>query len=329
LLFGFVLWGLDGFYNNLNSLVETGINKSFAPVQVMMLYKYLDVNGGLRMLRNRNLQFTNATCLNDPFDCHPGLLDFSNVPNDNLSRVWGKDRIALLKSNPHELLRGKAWVCSLSKVHNSLLMWSYYCNQHKGVCIGLDMTKARKYLSKIMGEIYYGAEEIEVQYKGIIERPDYFHDQGDFYRYQLGTKAKEWSHEQEVRLVLREPSRLFVPMQLPYVPKKGARVDWTELRAYPHIGGECFNSLFLGIDINLKKKSEIIEMARLCNPEIKIYQMIPDANAFKLRSELIQEDEIAALTTRCPSRPSLSFSSLKKILSKYFVSNRGEKSTRH
>ena len=41
------------------------------------LYKYLDFNGGLMMLHYGNLQFTNATQLNDPFDCHPSLIDFS------------------------------------------------------------------------------------------------------------------------------------------------------------------------------------------------------------------------------------------------------------
>ena len=46
------------------------------------LYKYLDVNGGLMMLHNSNLQFTNATRLNDPFDCHPALFDFSNAPEN-------------------------------------------------------------------------------------------------------------------------------------------------------------------------------------------------------------------------------------------------------
>ena len=44
------------------------------------LYKYLDAQGGLAMLENSNIQFTNATKLNDPFDCHPSLIDFSQVP---------------------------------------------------------------------------------------------------------------------------------------------------------------------------------------------------------------------------------------------------------
>jgi hypothetical protein len=41
------------------------------------LYKYLDADGGLRMLYNRTLMFTNATQLNDPFDCHPAYIHLS------------------------------------------------------------------------------------------------------------------------------------------------------------------------------------------------------------------------------------------------------------
>ena len=36
-----------------------------------ILYKYLDANGGRLMLKNSNLQYTNAAMFNDPFDCHP------------------------------------------------------------------------------------------------------------------------------------------------------------------------------------------------------------------------------------------------------------------
>ena len=39
-----------------------------------ILYKYLDIVGAKCMIGNQNLQFTNASQLNDPFDCHPKLL---------------------------------------------------------------------------------------------------------------------------------------------------------------------------------------------------------------------------------------------------------------
>ena len=49
-----------------------------------ILFKYLDIVGAKCMIGNRNLQFTNASQLNDPFDCHPKLIDYSNVPSSKL-----------------------------------------------------------------------------------------------------------------------------------------------------------------------------------------------------------------------------------------------------
>ena len=247
------------------------------------LYKYLDVIGGLAMLHYSNLQFTNATCLNDPFDCHPSLFDFSNAPVNEYN--WPPvDFLKKKGITDMENYRNSCWICSLSKVYNSLLMWSYYGN-HKGVCIGIDMEKANKYLSRIPCAMTFGAIEYEVQYKNIIEKPDYFHDIQDFYRYQLSTKAKEWEHEHEVRLVLEDPSPRV--MALTYKPQKNEVIDWREVRAYPHLGGECFESLYLGIKVGNKEKERIIKEARKCNPNIKIYQMTVDPEAFRLREQLI------------------------------------------
>lgn len=58
-------------------------------------------------------------------------------------------------------------------------MWSYY-SKHKGICIGLDMEKAQKYLSRMYGKIMIGCSVVEVQYKDIVEKPDYFRDAKDF-----------------------------------------------------------------------------------------------------------------------------------------------------
>ena len=249
------------------------------------LYKYLDSNGGLKMLEYSNLQFTNATKLNDPFDCHPALIDFSNVPKE-ACKAWSADDIAWLMSSKFQRNRDKTWICSLSKNHDSMLMWAYYGN-HKGVCIGLDMDKARPYLDNIQCSVFRGALEFDVQYKEVIEKPDFFHERIDYYRYQYSTKAKEWEHEQEVRLVLIEPSIAFTPMALLNDPKEGEITDWKEVRAYPKIGGECFDSLYLGIKIDEEKKAEIIKTALTLNLDIKIYQMEIDPKAFRLKEKQI------------------------------------------
>lgn len=122
------------------------------------------------MLHYSNLQFTNATRLNDPFDCHPSLIDFSNVPKEACGG-WTPEIIEKLRKEPFRRTREEAWICSLSKIHDSILMWSYY-SKHKGICIGLDMKKVRKYLSCIQGGIMIGCSEVEVQYKDIVEKPN-------------------------------------------------------------------------------------------------------------------------------------------------------------
>lgn len=253
-------------------------------MESIKLYKYLDADGGLAMLSNGNIQFTNATKLNDPFDCHPSLIDFSQVPSER-ARVWGKEAIMDLESNQFEQNRDETWLCSLSKNYDSLLMWSYY-NSHKGVCIGIDLEKADKYLSRIGGTVILGYLKFEVKYRDIIEKPDFFKRKEDLWAYQLSTKGKVWEHEQEVRLVIVDPSRIFPH----YVPKEFQEkeiIDYKEIRFVPELGGECFNSVYLGVNIDDDIKKQIINTAKRRNPEVKIYQMKADANAFKLQTEPI------------------------------------------
>lgn len=253
-------------------------------MESIKLYKYLDVQGGLAMLSNGNIQFTNATKLNDPFDCHPSLIDFSQVPTER-ARLLGKEAIIDLESNHFERNRDKTWLCSLSKNYDSLLMWSYY-NCHKGVCIGIDLEKADKYLSRILGTVILGYLKFEVKYRDIIEKPDFFKRKEDLWAYQLSTKGKVWEREQEVRLVIVDPSRV-TPYYVPKEFDKKEIVDYKEIRFVPKIGRECFNSVYLGVNIDDDTKTQIINTAKGQNPEFKIYQMKADANAFRLQTEQI------------------------------------------
>ena len=59
-----------------------------------ILYKYLGIDGAKMMLYYSDLQYTNATQFNDPFDSHPGLIDFSNVPPERC-KGWPPDIIEL------------------------------------------------------------------------------------------------------------------------------------------------------------------------------------------------------------------------------------------
>ena len=247
-------------------------------MSVARLYKYLDADGGLMMLYYGTLMFTNATQLNDPFDCHPAYID---IPPHAISQYRGLPSkvVSEVEYNKRLNQRDKAYICSFSKVHDSILMWSYY-SKHTGICIGLDMEKTRKYYNRMIGLII-GCHEYEVQYRDIIDRHDTTNDSHLF-----ATKAIEWKHEQEVRLVSYDPIPEYMRL-LPGQDEKDGPIPWKTIRAFLEIGGECFESVYLGVNISKKDKEKVIKVAHKCNPDINIYQMTIDPKAFRLKEELV------------------------------------------
>ena len=249
-----------------------------------ILYKYLDAGGGLMMLYYCTLMFTIATQLNDTFDCHPVYID---IPQNAIPQYRGLPSkvVSKLEYNKGLNQRDKTYICSLSKVHDSILMWSYY-SKHSGICIGLDMENTRKYYNRMIGLII-GCHEYEVQYRDIINGHDTTHDSNDPLCHLFATKAKEWKHEQEVRLIAYDPWASFMRL-LPNQDDKDGPIPWKEVRAFLDIGGECFESVYLGVNISEKDKENVINVARKCNPDIKIIQMTIDPKAFKLKEKLIE-----------------------------------------
>lgn len=234
------------------------------------------------MIGNQNLQFTNASQLNAPFDCHPKLIDYSNVPESKLQGWIPKEWWMEKEENDALNLRNETWLCSLSKVYDSLLMWSHYCYNHKGVCIGLDIDKVMQSVPPMFGTIYLKPFVIEVQYRNIIERPDAHQSAEDIFFYQWKTKAKEWQYEQEVRLVMQNPSAMYAAFT-PEQAKQNKEIwDWKEIRHYMPLKAECFESIYLGVNIEQTEKEIITQLAKTLNPDIKIYQMKTDPVAFKL-----------------------------------------------
>lgn len=253
-----------------------------------ILYKYIDINGAKLMLGNRNLQFTNASQLNDPFDCHPKLIDYSNVPDhlakDSIRKEWEQ----LIGENKALNLRNDTWLCSLSKVNDSLLMWSHYCYNHKGVCIGLDIDKMMESVPPMFGEIYLKPFVIEVQYQDIIERPNAYRPTEDMFSYQWRTKAKDWSYEQEVRLVMPRPSFMYAALTPEQVKHPKETWNLREIHHYMALKGDCFESIYFGVNTDSTEKEKVIQYARKkLNPQIKLYQMKVDENAFRLRAEVM------------------------------------------
>lgn len=253
-----------------------------------ILYKYLDIEGAKRMIGNKNLQFTNATQLNDPFDCHPKLLDYSNVPEHKLQGRIPKDWWIEKEENDAKNLRNDTWLCSLSKINDSILMWAHYCYNHKGVCIGLDIEKVMESVPPLFGTIYMEPYVLDVQYQDIIERPNGDCKTADLFNYQWKTKAKAWEYEQEVRLVMPRPSSMYAAFTPEQAKQKKETWDMREIHVYMPLKPECFHSIYFGVSTDEAEKEEIIKSApKRLNPQINLYQMKIDADAFKLDKERI------------------------------------------
>ena len=248
-----------------------------------ILYKYLDIIGAKSMIGNKNLQFANASQLNDPFDCHPKLLDYSKVPKHKL-QGWIPEKWWIEKEENDALnLRNDTWLCSLSKINDSILMWAHYCYNHKGVCIGLDLDKVMQSVPPMFGEIYLQPFVLDVQYKSIIERPNGYCNAMGLFNYQWQTKAKEWEYEQEVRLVMPRPCAMYAAL----TPAQETW-DWRDIHHYMPLKGECFDSIYFGVNTDKAEREWMIKYAHeKLNPNIKLYQMRVDANAFRLRPEII------------------------------------------
>ena len=165
-------------------------------------------------------------------------------------------------------------------------MWSYY-NKHVGVCIGLNMEQVKKYIHAGYGMIVTTQARV-VKYTDIINKPDYYRDREDFFSYQVFTKAKAWEHEQEMRLYIFKPSPMFMAL-LPFQEDKN-ELNWEKVRSFIKIGPECFDSIYLGVNIDTTDKGKIIKLAKKVNPEIKVYKMIPDTSSFNLIAT--KEEEI-------------------------------------
>ena len=255
-----------------------------------ILYKYLDINGAECMIRNSNLQFTNATQLNDPFDCHPKLIDYSNVPKRELQGWIPKEWWQEKEENNATNRRNDTWLCSLSKVNDSVLMWSHYCYNHKGVCIGLDIDKVLESVPHMFGSVLMNPLVLDVQYKDIIERPNNYTPTAELSTYQWKTKAKDWEYEQEVRLVMPNPHPTYAAFTPEQYKNHKKELDWREIHHYMPLKDECFESIYFGVKT---EKSEIEKIKKYVyeklNPQIKLYQMHVDENAFRLQSKLIKE----------------------------------------
>lgn len=98
----------------------------------------------------------------------------------------------------YETFKKKLCVCCFSKNMNSILMWSHYADNHRGVCLEWDFDTEKNKGSFIEME-YNNAITImdEVKWTNTGHLSLNVETNGKF----LKTKFKTWEHEEEIRMI--------------------------------------------------------------------------------------------------------------------------------
>lgn len=190
-------------------------------------YKYLpDMVGIKGVVLDGTIKFTHPSAFNDPFDCMPSsrLGSLANLQelNPRLYEVWsaqsgspaqrllGREkskRILREKIENGELLKRlleQASVLSLSKIPDSILMWSHYADFHRGAVVEFKIPIDIGVLN--LNSAYRDLLALDVDYteeRPVLEFSGAKADGAETLRQLFLAKSQHWAYEQESRVIKR------------------------------------------------------------------------------------------------------------------------------
>lgn len=177
----------------------------------MIVYKYLHPDR-IDVLQNTLIRFTQPAALNDPFE---GMSNLSEIRRffEQLTKGLGQGT-DLIETDDDYVSTEQAitdtfgrWnldnaselaFLSLSKKRNNLLMWSYYCDSHRGFTLGFDAFH-RFFSTPIPGRKSV-LREVSYSDRPVMPAPD--GDLEAFFRANINilTKSHHWAYEEELRM---------------------------------------------------------------------------------------------------------------------------------
>ena len=231
------------------------------------LFKYTNIETGLKILENRTLWLSNPDTFNDPFDCYEKLINFKitrlgieNYVNRNYFTLkksererkikyflnYGEDLIEDLKRNITERKESMGVVC-FSKIFDSILMWSHYSRNHTGVCLEFRFNLENK--DFFLYPVMYITDFIKTDY---LSEPE-----TSLLNWVL-SKSVEWAYEKEVRAVS------FI--------KNG----------FVNLPPNVIKGIYFGSKILSDDKKRLIETLLMNKIDLTLYQMKLSDDRFKL-----------------------------------------------
>ncbi len=136
----------------------------------MRVYKFLPCKFGCHALRDKRLKLSELHTLNDPFEFRP-------------FRLHNPQQVSAFQDFVSELGTERALSC-FSASWNSPVLWAHYADNHRGLCLGLDVPESKAAHVKYVPSPYE------------IERVDI-----DMAMKAFLTKYDHWRYENEIRMV--------------------------------------------------------------------------------------------------------------------------------
>jgi hypothetical protein len=179
------------------------------PSRPPLLYKYVTLEGLGRILRDSTIRFTQPSAFNDPFELLPEIVvptgademkfelkfDLSTTrtvpPSEEILEIpEGCGCSDAMSREIVQLLNKEVGILSLSRVPNSLLMWSHYADQYAGAVVGLDSTHE------------FLANQTPVEYRTTRPRRhvNTYLAGNPVSLAELCAKSIDWKYEEEVRV---------------------------------------------------------------------------------------------------------------------------------
>ncbi len=257
--------------------------------RIPIVYKYRPIDEYTEKLLIKNeLFFPRHKDLNDPFECQTEyigranclrrflyFMKYSNEQNND-KRLISKLKFASTALKPHfskekeshaikkvnEYYRNKidnAGIVAFTDIRDSILMWSHYADNHKGICLQFDFSKAPLFRKDPFWNVVYRKKYPAINF--------YSFNANKNFRKGCMTKSHVWKYENEKRIVWENGgiSQQFYPSAL--------------------IG------VIFGCSVEGQNKKRILKLLRDRNLPITIYEAKMNIQEFKLDISKIDKIE--------------------------------------
>lgn len=164
-----------------------------------MIYKYYrGINRDWNSIIKPELWLSRADCFNDPYDCAFLYNCHSKKVYDpkteyNLAVEEGIRQYEQDKKS--DTIQSAVFVGCFSERNDSLLMWSHYADEHRGLCIGYKLHDLIKNYNCF--PVIYNDEMPQEKEIGL--------DKKDSLMKYILTKCSDWSYEKEWRIIQIDP----------------------------------------------------------------------------------------------------------------------------